>query len=47
MAEIRNYTMNFSSGCAMRLTCLGKLASTEVHRSRVQSAFSAEVKKHG
>jgi len=37
MAEIRNYTMNFSSGrlAAWRrqaLTCQGKLAFTEVHR---------------
>lgn len=31
MAEIRNYTMNFSSGRVARLTCLCKLACTEIH----------------
>lgn len=34
MAEIRNYTMNFSSGRATRLTWLRKLACTEVHGER-------------
>ena len=31
MAEIRNYTMNFSSGRAAHLTCYRMLACTEVH----------------
>lgn len=34
MAEIRNYTMNFSSGRAVRLTCYRKLACTEIHCER-------------
>jgi hypothetical protein len=32
VAEIRNYTMNFSSGRPADLTCQGKLACTEDHR---------------
>ncbi len=31
MAEIRNYTMNFSSGRLTGLTCSGKLAFSEIH----------------
>gem|GEM_PF-3273024 len=31
MAEIRNYTMNFSSGRPTGLTCSRKLAFTEIH----------------
>ncbi len=38
MAEIRNYTMNFSYGRAHKdhggLTCCRKLASSEIHRER-------------
>jgi len=31
MAEIRNYTMNFSSGRPTGSTCQGKLARAEMH----------------
>jgi hypothetical protein len=31
MAEIENYTMNFSCGRPSGLTCLLKLAFTEIH----------------
>jgi hypothetical protein len=31
MAEIRNYTMNFSSGRPSGLTCSRKSACTEMH----------------
>lgn len=31
MAEIKNYTMNFSYGRPAGLTCLCKLAYTEMH----------------
>jgi len=34
MAEIKNYTMNFSCGRPAGLTCLRKLASTEMHGER-------------
>ncbi|MGE5240301.1 MAG: hypothetical protein ACM3NI_01520 [Bacteroidota bacterium] len=35
MAEIRNYTMNFSVGRASRLTFAARtLAATEIHRER-------------
>ena len=47
MAEIRNYTMNFSSGRAGRLTCLRKLACTEVHRSPQLSDISEKVAVYG
>ncbi len=30
MAEIKNYTMNFSCGRPAGLTCMGKLAFTEI-----------------
>lgn len=42
MAEIRNYTMNFSSGRAAHLTCCRKLAFTEVHPQ--MQLFSGSVK---
>jgi len=32
MAEIRNYTMNFSFGRPTGFTCMRKLACTEIHR---------------
>jgi len=31
MAEIKNYTMNFSYDRPAGLTCLSKLVSTEIH----------------
>jgi len=31
MAEIKNYTMNFSFGRPAGLTCMRKLACTEMH----------------
>jgi hypothetical protein len=34
MAEIKNYTMNFSCGRPAGLTCSRKLASTEMHGER-------------
>jgi hypothetical protein len=34
MAEIKNYTMNFSCGRPAGLTCSRKLASTEMHCER-------------
>ena len=34
MAEIKNYTMNFSCGRPADLTCLGKLACTEINCER-------------
>jgi len=34
MAEIKNYTMKFSSGRPAGLTCLRKIASTEMHCER-------------
>lgn len=34
MAEIKNYTMNFSCGRPAGLTCLRKLAFTEMHGER-------------
>lgn len=44
MAEIRNYTMNFSSGVTPALQAL---ASTEVHRQQLQLHFPAQVKTYG
>jgi hypothetical protein len=34
MAEIKNYTMNFSYGRPVGLTCSRKLAFTEMHGER-------------
>jgi len=34
MAEIKNYTMNFSCGRPAGLTCSRKLACTEMHGER-------------
>jgi hypothetical protein len=31
MADIRNYTMNFSAGRPPGLTCLRKLTCTDIH----------------
>jgi hypothetical protein len=47
MAEIRNYTMNFSSGrYAARarhgLTCLRKLAFTEIHCVALAATVAGE-----
>ena len=35
MAEIKNYTLNFSSGRPAGLTCMRKLACTEIQGERV------------
>ena len=40
MAEIKNYTMNFSCGRPAGLTCLRKLASTEMHGERALNLAS-------
>jgi len=37
MAEIKNYTMNFSCGRPAGLTCSRKLASTEMHCERASN----------
>ncbi len=40
MAEIKNYTMNFSYGRPADLTCLCKLAFTEMHGERTLDLVS-------
>lgn len=40
MAEIKNYTMNFGFGRPAALTCLGKLASAEIHGERALNLAS-------
>ena len=40
MAEIKNYTMNFSYGRPADLTCLRKLAFTEMHGERTLNLLS-------
>jgi hypothetical protein len=48
MAEIRNYTMNFSVGRASRLTFAARmLASTEIHRERNISDVIQEAEHRG
>jgi hypothetical protein len=37
MAEIKNYTMNFSYGRPAGLTCVRKLACTEIHGGHFSS----------
>jgi hypothetical protein len=40
MAEIKNYTMNFSYDRPAGLTCVCKLASTEMHGERAMQQES-------
>ncbi len=47
MAEIRNYTMNFSFGRAERLTCYCKLACTEIHCERTLLGRSIKGENRG
>ena len=40
MAEIKNYTMNFRCGRPVGLTCICKLAFTEIHGERMLNLVS-------